>query len=453
MWTVPCCRVTLTTDYSHVNGLKMQKDHNATQFDAEDGGQSLKRTDVSAQSLDYSTLVAPLLAAIAAAAAVARLNPSPAVAPLLIGVIFAIMGLGILFLSRYKRMTGIVSGALAGLSSSLALHLDGAEGYLLGIIAIVYGAAIAVVLRMNGMPTAAALLAPYPDPAHGLAQEGGRSAGINAAGIITSTSARRDEMAWQTPTEPIGRPVSRDDDETAKQVAPTTLQFMEDVIQEIRLPLNTILGFAEILQSSAARDLTENERNTYPQMLLDCSRQLSGFVTDVADMLRIDANHFHLVEQEVDAAELTEIAMKSCRAAAEEADSTVIVNVIENVELRCDAARIRRVLVTLVTHAIRASRPGTAIAVSFSPVSDGSLDISVIDTSSVQSQETIERAFEPSLHAGGKDRLGLAIARKIARLHGGDVTVSPEPGGGMASHLILPPDRVCWSSATAKEAA
>ena len=129
MWTIPCCRVTLTTDYSHVNGLKMQKDHNATQFDAEDGEQSLKRTDVSAQSLEHSTLVAPLLAAIAAAAGVARLNPSPAVAPLLLGVIFALMGLGILFLSRYKRMTGIAYGDLAGLPSQLPLHQGSPTAY------------------------------------------------------------------------------------------------------------------------------------------------------------------------------------------------------------------------------------------------------------------------------------------------------------------------------------
>jgi PAS domain S-box-containing protein len=128
-------------------------------------------------------------------------------------------------------------------------------------------------------------------------------------------------------------------DERQQALAETskTAQFMEDVTQEIRSPLNTVLGFAEILNSSAIRDLTEAERRTYNQLLLDSSRSLTAFIADVSDMVRLNRETLHLMEQEVDAAELAEIAMKFCSDAAESADVTILVNVFDGVELRCDA--------------------------------------------------------------------------------------------------------------------
>ena len=53
-----------------------------------------------------------------------------------------------------------------------------------------------------------------------------------------------------------------------------------------------------------------------------------------------------------------DIAMKSCNVAAEEADVTILASVFDGVELRCDAFRISRAIVTLVTRAVQASRRG-----------------------------------------------------------------------------------------------
>ncbi len=227
-----------------------------------------------------------------------------------------------------------------------------------------------------------------------------------------------------------------------------TLKFLQDVIQEVKLPLSTILGFTEILQSPAARDLPEDEHQTYQQLLLDHCRQLTSFITDAGDMARFDTNNFQLVEQEADAAELTEIAMKSCQAAAEELDAAAVVNVIENVELRCDAVRICRVLETLVTRAFKAGGSGSCVHVFFACKPDGSLEISVLDQGPALTPDELARAFEPALHERGMDGLSLPIARRIALLHGGNLTVETSHCASMIARLTLPAGRVTWNAGT-----
>jgi signal transduction histidine kinase len=284
---------------------------------------------------------------------------------------------------------------------------------------------------------------------------------VTALGLVAvahrhtqKTSLRADQLpdATDTAAKMAARPITRrliDKPDGPPNDGQQALQFIEDVIQVVRLPLNTILGFAEILQSHAIHDLTESERRTYHQLLLDSSRQLANFVADVGDMTRIDAHHFQLLDQEVDAAELTEIAMKFCREAAEEADAVVIVNVIDNIELRCDAARIRRVLVTLVTRAVAVSRPGATVNVSLIQHPDGGLDFTVSDQGDSLTAEEIALAFEPSLHARGLDGLSLPIARRIAHLHGGRLTFESALGGGMIARLTLPAVRLSWKAGTA----
>ena len=407
----------------------------------------MKGTDVNSPALEHAGLLALALIGVACAAMLTPLmaQPSPKIPLLIICLIFAAIGGCTFAAPRHTRTANHISAALTGGSATFAIELDMWEGFALSIFALVYGAGMIGLMRLR--------------------HHGARSAAAATPEIKRLQVASTDlsNVAGRSPVELRGLPfdcllaerqVDRrltDASQQAQLDSFRTLQFLEDVILVVRPPLNTILGFAEILQSPAARDLAEDERRIYHQLMLDCSRQLSAFIADVGDMARIDANHFHLIEQEVDAAELTEIAMKSCGAVVEEADAVVIANVIENVELRCDAARVRRVLVSLVTRAAKAGRSGSSVNVSFVRRHDGGLDILVTDQGPVLSSDDIAQAFEPSLHEPGMEGLSLPIARRIALLHGGSLTMEPAPGGGMSACLSLPSNRVSWKSGDAFE--
>lgn len=370
--------------------------------------------------------MAGLFAAALAGAVWAAILPTIFVPPsnearfLVISLMFAAIGASTLVFTHYKRATIAICGVMTGVSSVLAAQVDTLEGSALGIFALSYGAAMANLAGLGqnvGKKTESAARESRPQ--------------MDAFGLAPAAIAGTADN-WQSETDARGNQ--------------RMLRFLEDIIHEVKLPLNTVLGFAEILQSPAARDLSDNERRTYHQLLLDGCRQLTAFIADAGDMARIDANHFQLIEQEVDAAELTEIAMKFCRAAVDETDTSVVVNVIENVELYCDVARIRRILVTLVTRAAKAGRAGSRIDVTFVRKPDDGLEISVLDRGPLSPPDEIAHTFEPSLHERGMEGLSLPVARRIARLHGGNLTVEASNGGCMIAKLTLPPSRVTWKT-------
>ena len=446
----------------------------------------MERTDINSPAFERAGLLASALIGVVCGATLTPLmaQPSSQIPLFIISLIFAAIGGCTFAARRYIHAANRTSAALTGGSATLAMQLDTREGFALSIFALIYGAAMTVLTRLRH-PTARSAeaatreikwlrdtidcaLTGNPKFSLDWVSETDVADNMQYASTGLNASARLSNFAGRSPAElrglPFdcllaeGRPAAGRDrllmtskTQQAQLDSLRTLQFLEDVIMVVRPPLNTILGFAEILQSPAARDLAEDERRTYHQLMLDCSRQLSAFIADVGDMARIDANHFHLIEQEVDAAELTEIAMKFCGAMAEEADAVVIVNVIENVELRCDAARVRRVLVSLVTRAAKAGRSGSSVNVSFVRRHDGGLDILVTDQGPVLSSDDIAQAFEPSLHEPGMEGLSLPIARRIALLHGGSLTMEPAPGGGMSACLSLPSNRVSWKSGDAFE--
>lgn len=382
----------------------------------------MKKTDASGQPWEQAGLIAAALTGAVWAAILPMIlaPPSIEVRFLVIGLIFAAIGASPIVMARYKRVTIVLCGVMTGVSTVLAAQMETIGGSALGIFALIYGAAMINFLRLfrnAGEKTKCTAT-----------ETGPKTSTLDVAVTAKLTTGK----SWQLETDARGNQ--------------RMLRFMEDIINEVKLPLNTVLGFAEILQSSAARDLPESERRTYHQLLLDGCRQLSAFIADAGDMARIDANHFQLLEQEVDAAELTEIAMKFCRAAVDESDTSVVVNVIENVELYCDVACIRRVLVTLVTRAAKAGRAGSSIDVTFVRKPDDCLEISVLDRGSLSPPDEIARTFEPSLHERGMEGLSLPVARRIARLHGGNLTVEASHGGCMIARLTLPASRVTWKT-------
>jgi signal transduction histidine kinase len=161
-----------------------------------------------------------------------------------------------------------------------------------------------------------------------------------------------------------------------------------------------------------------------------------------------------LVEQEADAGELTEVAVKMCRDAAEKADVTIVARIVDGVELAGDITRIKQVLINLITNAVKFSAPGGVVNVVFEATAGGGLSIAVRDGGIGIRKDDLQRIFEPFVQAdSGTSRrfggigLGLAIARKIAMLHGGNVTLESELGVGTTARLVLPAARIAWPAA------
>jgi PAS domain S-box-containing protein len=239
--------------------------------------------------------------------------------------------------------------------------------------------------------------------------------------------------------------------DTAEKASAAKTQFLAIISHEIRTPINAIVGFAELLVSSQADTLPAKSKNDYLRTILESAGHLQSLINDLLDATRIEKGTLQLVDQDNDAAELIEITARMCREQAEKAGVSIIAHVTDDIFVRGDLTRLRQVILNLLTNAIKFSPPGGVVNVDLSRGREEEMILAVRDSGIGIKSEDVERIFEPFVQADegatrrfGGVGLGLSIARKIARLHGGDITLESTPGAGTTAKFVLPGHRVRW---------
>lgn len=239
--------------------------------------------------------------------------------------------------------------------------------------------------------------------------------------------------------------------EEAERASTAKSQFLAITSHELKTPLNAIVGFSEMLVAQREGPLGSPVYTEYAETILQSSSHLRSIIADILDVTRIERGALNLVEQDMDAAEILEVAYMMCREQAKGAGIPLSASLDHSAEIEGDITRIRQVLINLATNAIKFSTPGKPVALRIDRLADGGLAFVIEDHGIGIAPKDIERIFEPfeqgdsgaaRRHAG--IGLGLAIARKLARLHGGDVTLTSTLGEGTTARFSLPPERVKW---------
>ena len=214
-------------------------------------------------------------------------------------------------------------------------------------------------------------------------------------------------------------------------------RLLEAVAIELKGSATTLAGFAEVLPAAGSDEAHRH--------VLEGSRNLLAFASQLHDYIRFERGRLRLKEQQVDAGELVEAALASCRAPAEEAGTTISAAIPAAVELSCDAERIRQAIASLVMWAVRSSTPGGVVDVTFLRLPDRGLAIDIVSRAgSTGAAQPRDRLFEPQLALTGLRGFSLPIARRVALLHAGEVTAVSSPGEGTMARLTLPAARVAW---------
>ncbi len=139
-----------------------------------------------------------------------------------------------------------------------------------------------------------------------------------------------------------------------------------------------------------------------------------------------------------------------CRGAAHAKDISIIQDfAIEPIEVRGEMTRLQQIMINLVNNALKFTPAGGAVRVALGRDQRGGLEFVVSDNGIGISRRDLKRIFEPFVQAEDSSArrfdgigLGLAISRKLARLHDGDVVITSKPGKGTVAKLLLPPSRI-----------
>ena len=216
-------------------------------------------------------------------------------------------------------------------------------------------------------------------------------------------------------------------------------RYLVAVSHEIRSPLNAIYGYAQLLEREGAippaeagsviRRSAEHLTNLV-EGLLDISRIESGVLKLRQDIVRLPALLDHVVD------------MFRMQAAAKGLSLDYVVKGRLPLFVRTDEKRLRQILINLLSNAIKYTQEGGA-TLSITYRSQTAL-VEVTDTGIGIAAEDLERVFEPFERGSSPDAamqpgigLGLAITRALARILGGEVTLSSEPGRGSSFQLRM----------------
>ena len=245
----------------------------------------------------------------------------------------------------------------------------------------------------------------------------------------------------------------------AQQANDTKSQFLAVISHELRTPINAIVGFSEVLSAGQGEHLSVSARREYLGTILESAKHLQGLINEILESTRIERGALKLDEQPNDAAELVEVVAKIVRDQATQGKISVVARVIEDVEVMGDLTRLKQVILNILSNAIKFSPEGGVVNMDMSRERNGDLAITVRDAGIGISDADAERVFEPFVQADiGSNRrfggmgLGLSIARRIARLHGGELTLKGQVGGGTEARFTLPAARVRWPRPKMKSA-
>jgi signal transduction histidine kinase/CheY-like chemotaxis protein len=223
-------------------------------------------------------------------------------------------------------------------------------------------------------------------------------------------------------------------------------QFLANMSHELRTPLNAIIGLTEMMVTNAPRFGTEKAAEPL-RRVHRAGTHLLGLINQVLDLSKIEAGKLELAPESVNLAPLVDEVVGTARQLAEQNKNRLIVEAEEHLgSLTVDPMRLRQILLNLLSNACKFTKEGE-VALQVRKVIDGRnwMEFAVADTGIGMTPEQQAKLFEEFTQADssterryGGTGLGLAITRRLARMMGGDVTVTSAPGKGSVFTVRLP---------------
>jgi signal transduction histidine kinase len=216
--------------------------------------------------------------------------------------------------------------------------------------------------------------------------------------------------------------------EQQAELARARERFLSKVSHEMRTPLNSILGFAELLKTTA----TEPGQADGLARISDAGAGLLALVNDMILLSELDRGEVALAQDTFDPSDLIAASVEPVRRRAHARGLRVEAVAGPTGRLVGDPARLALVVGRFLDNAVRFASPG-AVTVSAGKTPDGRLELAVEDDGPGVDPARIAGLFQrfgQGDGAAGGAGLGLAVCDGLARLMGGEVGVEPALGGG-----------------------
>ncbi|HEV2733383.1 MAG TPA: ATP-binding protein [Longimicrobiaceae bacterium] len=233
-----------------------------------------------------------------------------------------------------------------------------------------------------------------------------------------------------------------------ERVAEEKAQFIRGVTHDLKNPLGAVDAFAQLMESGLRGELTEGQLE-WVRRIRRATQEALSTIHDLLELARADGGWLRVERRSADVWQTAADAAEDYRAALEASGHTLRVDPPEFLpSIRTDPGRVREILANLLNNANKYTPAGGTITVGAEARRRGApgegewVSLWVRDTGPGIPPGEQERIFEEFHRVGGTTApgsgVGLSIARRVARLLGGELTVESRPGEGACFVLWLP---------------
>jgi signal transduction histidine kinase len=220
-------------------------------------------------------------------------------------------------------------------------------------------------------------------------------------------------------------------------------EFLNLASHELRTPVSLMLGYLSLFEEGDLGQLNDRGRRAV-EVLRHEARELNALVEQLLEAARMQGGIPALHREEVDLRELAATATDRARGAAGPDHQVILLTPEEPVPVSADRRRLVTALHNLVENAIKYSPHGGEVVCEVRSEA-GRAEVRVADRGLGMEPAQIDQLFRPfgrivtqetaSIDGAG---LGLYLAKELARLHGGEITVETGAGDGSTFTLTLP---------------
>lgn len=213
--------------------------------------------------------------------------------------------------------------------------------------------------------------------------------------------------------------------------------FLANMSHEIRTPLNAIVGFAGLLAAAS-----EQDRNSYVEIIKGNTNMLLQLVNDILDMSKIEAGTLEFIYTDVDVNQIMRELEGIFRLRLEEADSPVRIFFEPKLPvcfIHTEKNRISQVISNFLSNAFKYTSEGS-ITMGYEVREEG-MYFYVTDTGTGIPEDKVNQVFERFTKLDAKRQgtgLGLSISQTIIKKLGGEIGVTSEYGKGSTFWFTLP---------------
>ncbi|MBN7817371.1 PAS domain S-box protein [Algoriphagus pacificus] len=219
-------------------------------------------------------------------------------------------------------------------------------------------------------------------------------------------------------------------------------EFLSRMSHELRTPMNSILGFAQLLEFT---DLKANQKRNL-DFILKSGDHLLNLINEILDISRIESGMVTVSLETLELNNLIEEVAESIMPAAISKSVSVHYpsSQTDFIYVKADLQRLKQIFINLINNAIKYNKENGTVTIDFEEVPENKIKVHIKDTGVGISEEDLPKLFKPFERAGNNNSniegtgLGLSVVEKLANLMQAKVGVTSEIGKGSDFWIELP---------------